>query len=335
MQDDPTIKEEHTNMKSRFHIGLFYYEGEVMPRSEFQNTPDLVNPLKKEIQSGNVQGAKEIIRMLGEISASDMRDLFDLTDQRDDFEIMGWMYEFLIRSKKAYSEEAYIGLWKYGKELYIDLLHSEITSAIAGGHLDKYKDLYGIISSDDHINNSEFYYSLHTFVIDRPIIEAGNNGHFEMLEYFYSKKYESECIDMEDFFHAKRIDIILLDKLCFPPSNVKSGFVETYFKLPVGGKHGRYEIDQRHFKDKRTIIMIAAGCGRSDLVKVLVDIGADRSLFDDNGNTLLSYALSSGDRETIKYVFSLYDEEAIFDELLRHGEDHYPLSTVPFEKWMI
>ncbi len=292
-----------------------------MPTSEFQNAPDLVNALKKEITAGNVQGAKEIIRMLSGISASDMKDLFDtLYNNNGDLGVCGWMCDFLFRSKESYSEDTYNDLKMYGENLYFEMARSEIKSAIVYGHLDKYKHVAGIITANERLYDDGFFKVSLLRVFEDSLIEAGNNGHLEMIEYFYSELNEDKIINS-----------LLLEM--WENKNI-FGFVDTYFKLSVKD-HGRLEIDHRHYQDERTLIMIAAGYGRLDLVKLLESKGADLSLFDYNGNTVLSHALSSGDRGTIKYVLSLCKEESVADELLRHGKNHYPLSTIPFEKWMI
>jgi len=293
-----------------------------MPKSEFQNAPDLLNALKKEIRAGNTQSSKEIIRMLGNTDDYDVFQIILDASSSGDLEVLEWLFEYAVRSAEYYDEHTYNKLVEHAADRFFGKLNSARDTAIQNGNIKKLEQLTDIFKTGNDKLQQDERYILHDFhSFHGAIINAGNNGHYKMLEYL---------ISLEGY---GKINRIYMDQLMYYGTG-NAGFMETYMNLSEKN-NDLFSIDYRHGKDKRTAIMIAAGAGELDTVKVFETKGADLSLLDDNGNTLLSYALSGGDRETIKYVLSLCDEESVADELLRHGKDHYPLSLIPFEKWMM
>ncbi len=55
-------------------------------------------------------------------------------------------------------------------------------------------------------------------------------------------------------------------------------------------------------KDGQTVLHIASEAGNFDIVKFLLDMGADRTILDYDGRNALSYAKLSGNKELIKLL---------------------------------
>ena len=67
-------------------------------------------------------------------------------------------------------------------------------------------------------------------------------------------------------------------------------------------------------EDNYRLIMLAASCGNIEIVKLLVEAGADINVYDC-GETALTYAAGSCDREIYDYLYSVAS-----DEIRRHGD---------------
>ncbi|XP_071098473.1 uncharacterized protein [Haliotis cracherodii] len=57
----------------------------------------------------------------------------------------------------------------------------------------------------------------------------------------------------------------------------------------------------------RTALMVAAMCAQKDVVDLLVSIGADLTLTDDNNNTTLHLACQGGNRSIVEYLLPSFD----------------------------
>ncbi|XP_067653717.1 ankyrin repeat, PH and SEC7 domain containing protein secG-like [Haliotis asinina] len=67
---------------------------------------------------------------------------------------------------------------------------------------------------------------------------------------------------------------------------------------------GHVDINMRSTRFSRTPVMVAALRGQSDVVKLLMDRGANMSLVDKFGNNVLHHACTGGDLETVKLILS-------------------------------
>ena len=70
----------------------------------------------------------------------------------------------------------------------------------------------------------------------------------------------------------------------------------------------RYLVESQNFdvtisnEKGQTLALLAAGCGKLDSVKYLIDKNANITAKDNNGNNILMYAAASGNLALVKYV---------------------------------
>ncbi|XP_067652901.1 ankyrin repeat domain-containing protein 50-like [Haliotis asinina] len=84
-------------------------------------------------------------------------------------------------------------------------------------------------------------------------------------------------------------------------SAIKDGDLERLNRILAAG---HVDINMRTGRLNWTLVMVAALQGQSDVVKFLMDRGANVSLVDKYGNNALHWACSSGDLDTVKLILS-------------------------------
>ncbi len=97
---------------------------------------------------------------------------------------------------------------------------------------------------------------------------------------------------------------------------VISRFYESTEELLNGGADANQK-----FRDHQSILMLAcAGGGGSDIVKLLIEHGADMHEIDDFGNTAIMFAAIAGDIDSIHVLFSFSASKTIINHQNNDGK---------------
>ncbi|XP_067669994.1 histone-lysine N-methyltransferase EHMT2-like [Haliotis asinina] len=120
-----------------------------------------------------------------------------------------------------------------------------------------------------------------------PVMAAARGGHRDVVELLVSRGADVSLVD--------GVGDNILHYACEGRDRTTVGFVLSLDAVDV---NSRGDVGM-------TPVMRAARWRHRDMVELLVSRGADVSLVDDDGNSILHYACMGGDRTTVEFVLSL------------------------------
>ena len=114
------------------------------------------------------------------------------------------------------------------------------------------------------------------------LLEAVGGGHLDTVRFLLDAGVDKEFIDGSCF----SVNVSALH-------HAAKGDVEIVRLL----LDARADVNQQHFFDCETALMIAASAGKTEIVHLLLNAGADKNVTNLDGETVLMMAKSSGQAE--------------------------------------